>query len=228
MNYGVTDALAPFPLHSLVSTMTATINNNTVSMNTSEVLPALLRLCDPEDLAYYNDMTPTTLDYLGNYADGVERLPYQFALSDNNPATTGPKARNANNRPIVLIPGAGIDFPNTDNFSGGAPYSFVSYANNSLAFDTNRLAGAGKKHKPRGSYRILAMWSLDGTGNKRAPQVSDDDVYVQFEVADPLIMSPYIFGKVSYTHLTLPTNLRGLPECITVYPIHKLDTHSTL
>ncbi|MFM7984489.1 MAG: phage major capsid domain-containing protein, partial [Candidatus Fonsibacter sp.] len=31
MNYGVTDALAPFPLHSLVNVMSATINNNTVS-----------------------------------------------------------------------------------------------------------------------------------------------------------------------------------------------------
>ena len=33
VNYGVTDALAPFPLHSLVTTMTATINNNTISQN---------------------------------------------------------------------------------------------------------------------------------------------------------------------------------------------------
>jgi hypothetical protein len=81
--------------------MTATINNNTVSMNTSEVLPALLRLCDPEDLAYYNDMTPTTLDYLGNYADGVERLPYQLTMSDNNPADATVRG---NNRPIVLVP----------------------------------------------------------------------------------------------------------------------------
>ncbi|MFM7980061.1 MAG: phage major capsid domain-containing protein, partial [Candidatus Fonsibacter sp.] len=33
VNYGVTDALAPFPLHSLVNVMSATINNNTVSFN---------------------------------------------------------------------------------------------------------------------------------------------------------------------------------------------------
>ena len=39
VNYGVTDALAPFPLHSLVSTMTATINNNTVSLNIADTLP---------------------------------------------------------------------------------------------------------------------------------------------------------------------------------------------
>jgi len=33
VNYGVTDALAPFPLHSLVSTMAATINNNTITQS---------------------------------------------------------------------------------------------------------------------------------------------------------------------------------------------------
>ena len=38
------------------------------------------------------------------------------------------------------------------------------------------------------------MWSLDEAGNKRSPQVTDDDVYVQFEVAEPLIMSPFVFG----------------------------------
>ncbi|MFM7989416.1 MAG: phage major capsid domain-containing protein, partial [Candidatus Fonsibacter sp.] len=43
MNYGVTDALAPFPLHSLVNVMSATINNNTVSFNVQETLPLLLR-----------------------------------------------------------------------------------------------------------------------------------------------------------------------------------------
>ena len=31
VNYGVTDALSAFPLHSLVSTMNVTINNNTIS-----------------------------------------------------------------------------------------------------------------------------------------------------------------------------------------------------
>ncbi|MFM7981777.1 MAG: phage major capsid domain-containing protein [Candidatus Fonsibacter sp.] len=31
VNYGVTDALAPFPLHSLVNVMSATINNSTVT-----------------------------------------------------------------------------------------------------------------------------------------------------------------------------------------------------
>ena len=46
-NHGVTDALAPFPLHQLVNTLTATINNNSVSMNVQDLLPAILRMADP-------------------------------------------------------------------------------------------------------------------------------------------------------------------------------------
>ena len=72
VNYGVTDALAPFPLHSLVNVMSATINNNTVSFNVQETLPLLLRMVDPEEFAKYDSMTPTTLDYLADYKDAVQ------------------------------------------------------------------------------------------------------------------------------------------------------------
>ena len=66
VNYGVTDALAPFPLHSLVNVMSATINNNTVSFNVQETLPLLLRMVDPTELAKYNCMTPTSLGFLAD------------------------------------------------------------------------------------------------------------------------------------------------------------------
>ena len=78
INYGVTDALAPFPLHSLVNVMTVTINNNTVSLNVQETLPILLRMVDPEEFAKYDSMTPTTLDFLANYEDAVEPMTFQI------------------------------------------------------------------------------------------------------------------------------------------------------
>jgi hypothetical protein len=90
VNYGVTDALAAFPLHSLVNTMSATINNNTVTSNMQDVLPILLRMLDPEELAKYEGHTPTTLDYLANYRDGVDRM--EFILGT---AGTGPTFRPA-------------------------------------------------------------------------------------------------------------------------------------
>ena len=78
VNYGVTDALAPFPLHSLVTTMTATINNNAISQNVMDTLPILLRMVDSEEFAKYDCMSPTTLDYLADYKDGVHRMEYQL------------------------------------------------------------------------------------------------------------------------------------------------------
>ena len=69
VNYGVTDALSAFPRRSLVNTMTATINNNTISQNVADTLPILLRMVDPEEFAKYDCMTPTTLDYIAHYED---------------------------------------------------------------------------------------------------------------------------------------------------------------
>ena len=45
-------------------------------MNVADTLAPLLRLLDPEETAKYDCLTPTSLDYLGNYRDGVQKLPY--------------------------------------------------------------------------------------------------------------------------------------------------------
>jgi len=74
INYGISDALAAFPLHQLMTVMTATINNNSVSINIRDVLPALLRLHDRRELERYNGMTPVMPDLLASYPDGVGSL----------------------------------------------------------------------------------------------------------------------------------------------------------
>lgn len=67
INYGYSDALAPFPLHSLASVMSATINNNTTSINMRDVLPAILRFNDKRELSRYNGYTPTQFDMTADY-----------------------------------------------------------------------------------------------------------------------------------------------------------------
>ena len=71
INYGVTDSLAPFPLHQLINVASSTINNNSTSINLRDVLPALLRFHDRRELARYNGTTPTAYDTYFSYADGV-------------------------------------------------------------------------------------------------------------------------------------------------------------
>ena len=60
-------------------------NSNTVATNMQDVLPIIVRLCDPEELANCNDMTPTTLDYLSDYVDGVDRMPFQIRRVEMQP-----------------------------------------------------------------------------------------------------------------------------------------------
>jgi hypothetical protein len=77
-NYGLSDAFAPFPLNSLFTTLSATINNANVSINLQDTLSAMLRLNSTRELNAYNSMCPCLPDqsYL-NYSDGV--------LTNNNP-----------------------------------------------------------------------------------------------------------------------------------------------
>ena len=77
VNYGYSDALAPFPLHSLCTVMTATINNNSVSINMKDVLPAILRFNDRRELQRYNGYTPVAYDTYASYTDALG--------SNNNP-----------------------------------------------------------------------------------------------------------------------------------------------
>ena len=69
INYGNRDALGPFPVHQLINTMSATINNNTISMNTKDLLGPMLRMMDNRELARYNGTTPTMYDQYLNYSD---------------------------------------------------------------------------------------------------------------------------------------------------------------
>jgi len=71
LNVGVSDALSAFPLHQLATVMTATINNNSVSINIRDNLPALLRFNDRRELQRYNGYTPVAPDLLADYKSGI-------------------------------------------------------------------------------------------------------------------------------------------------------------
>ncbi|MFM7985399.1 MAG: phage major capsid domain-containing protein, partial [Candidatus Fonsibacter sp.] len=134
VNYGVTDALAPFPLHSLVNVMTVTINKNTVSQNMQETLPIILRMVDPEEFSKYDSMTPTALDFLANYDDAVQKMEFQLdATSDGA-------------RPIVYYPGNAEAEPASGAYKGARPVGYISYPNHVLAYDMNRPAGIAYYH----------------------------------------------------------------------------------
>jgi len=71
-DYGLTDSLQAFPLNSLCNTQQMTINNCTVSQNTKDILPMLLRLYDKRKLNRYNSLCPSLPDsYYSEYLNGL-------------------------------------------------------------------------------------------------------------------------------------------------------------
>jgi hypothetical protein len=66
---GSVSGLAPYPLHNMMTVASATINNNTVSINMKDVLPAIIRMLDKKELGAYNGMSATATDSFQNYSD---------------------------------------------------------------------------------------------------------------------------------------------------------------
>jgi len=84
INWGLTEALSAFPLTSLFTTMQATINNASTSVNIQDILPMILRMNDNRKLARYNSMTPSLPDcQWGQFNQAVNTVG-PIANSNNN------------------------------------------------------------------------------------------------------------------------------------------------
>ena len=139
INYGNRDCLAPFPLHQLCSTMSATINNNTVSVNMNDVLNPILRMLDPKDLAKHSNTTPVAYDTYMNYSE----------------------------------------------MKGQVNNSFRGY---------DVINGVDVLH-PRGSFALDAVASDAGFTTPLGFTAGAQVAYVKFTVSEPLLLSPFLFGK---------------------------------
>ena len=74
-NYGISDALQAFPLNSLCNSQQCSINNTTISQNTKDILPMILKMYDKRKLNRYNSICPSLPDsYYAYYADGLGTL----------------------------------------------------------------------------------------------------------------------------------------------------------
>jgi hypothetical protein len=70
--YGQKNSLQAFPLNSLIATMTAQINDANVNVSTRDVMSALLKMYNYEELAKYNSLTPSLVDsFYQDYTDGL-------------------------------------------------------------------------------------------------------------------------------------------------------------
>lgn len=75
VHYGVTDALAPFPLHCLVNIRPATINYNIVFVNLHEALCHSFSIwCIPKEFSKYDSVARKTPDCISDYSDAVTHI----------------------------------------------------------------------------------------------------------------------------------------------------------
>ena len=102
-----------------------------------------------------------------------------------------PNGGDVATQPTIYYPGDTESEANIHRLYGERPRTYNSYANNVLAYDMNRPAGTAYYHKPRGSWLIKQIYAIDNTGAKIVPRITDRDVYVKFEVTEPLLLSPF-------------------------------------
>ncbi len=93
---------------------------------------------------------------------------------------------------MCYAPGTTDTLEVSGDFAGARPRSYLSHANNILGYDMNRPAGTAYYHKPRGAWKLKALYSKTGD-TKRKPLITDEVVYAQFEVTEPLLLSPFVF-----------------------------------
>jgi hypothetical protein len=131
-------APAAFPLHQSVSQMSATINDATVTVNTQDVLPQVLRLADMRD-ARRQRTCPTMLDRYASYPDS--------RVVKNSPLLAWDETKNSDE-----VPNGGFNgFYFATDASGSTPQASrgagttvgnVAYQNGQPVLAVNLTAGS--------------------------------------------------------------------------------------
>jgi hypothetical protein len=83
-DWGNTDGFGPYPLNSCYNTQNALINNNSLSVNTQDIIAPLLRMNDQQIHTHYDGFTPSMVDDVYyNYSDAVNTNNNPLSAMDN-------------------------------------------------------------------------------------------------------------------------------------------------
>ena len=170
ITFGKDCALSAFPLHTMTNTMSASINDVTVSMNTAELLPQLLRMVDYK--ANLKQRTcPSMLDTFASYNDAYGSFSsplnsYFESVVQGNYCPNG-----AYNRIAFCNPNNGTIL----NGNGSYTYNGTQvWYNNGIPQCANANAvGAG--------------WVLN-------PNLAAMPIGIRFTSAEKLVLPPFIFS----------------------------------
>jgi hypothetical protein len=156
---------APFPLHQLTQTLSLTLNNTSVSTQIKDILPAMLRCMDTEDLYEYNSMCPTSFDRYARYSDEA------YAYLDADTAAV------SNADILHLASGAVNSYSNFQGFKGLRD-EFIPRG--AYAID---------------GYFSDAAGNTSQTQQEVAALDANTPFYVKLTTFEPVLISPLVWGK---------------------------------
>ena len=167
LSIGKNVSLCAFPLHSCVSTMTATINDTTSVINTSDVLLELLRMVNQKKNRLQRT-TPTMLDKYAVYNE--------TGTAANNPISNYNSASDYDNMPN----GAFWDVVFTDAAGG--------------VLSGNGVYAEGTGQFIRFVNGIPVLGGQGAAGDAGALKTSYT-LFVRFRATEKLVLSPFIFSE---------------------------------
>lgn len=179
--YGRDVALAPFPLHQLCATMSATINDTTTVVNTNDVANTLLRLVDYKKHRKVKTC-PSMLDKYYKYPSGASAGQATSALTAaqgpsyaNSPLNAFGQEKNVDEKPN----GSWGDFQWTDS-DGAVPLGTYAtpVAVTTVANGTD-------------TYNFIAGQPVAPAGAAAAEVYR---LYFRFKSTERLLISPFIFA----------------------------------
>lgn len=171
LSFGKNVALCAFPLHSSVSTMTATINDTTSVLNTSDVLVELLRMVNQKKNRLQRT-TPTMLDKYSVYTG--------TGTASNNPISNYNSASDYDSMPN----GAFWDVQFTDS------------AGNLLVGTGDYLEfGVAGNQRVRFVGGVPVLGSSDPANPNAGALKTAYTVYVRYRATEKLVLSPFIFSE---------------------------------
>lgn len=184
---GVDIALAPFPINSLCSTLSATINDTTTVINSQDVLKEVLRLTDYKK----NRLVRTTPTQLDKYATYNDTAPASATLGDGAPNATLSGFQS------------GPDYDNVQN--GAYPNFYWTLPNGTI--QTSSTVGSYTVAAGTGAGAEVAF--ADGVPTvTAAPTTATEAIpaYVYWEATEPIVLSPFVFSD----HCEWDTGLFGI------------------
>ena len=167
LSLGKNASLCAFPLHSCVSTMTATINDTTSVINTSDVLVELLRMVNQKKNRLQRT-TPTMLDKYAVYDE--------TAAASNNPISNYNQASDY------------------DNMPNGAFWDvvFTDAAGSVLSGNGFYAEGTGQDIRYFNGVPVLGGI---GVGGGAGALKTSYTLFVRFRATEKLVLSPFIFSE---------------------------------